>query len=88
VLVTARKGIFGHGMGASGGWELTAQYLGLEHGRIFSTPLPERDLTLQIAKLHRRFVFDCACPAPAGIVGKLSMGVGGVNACVLSRAWG
>ncbi|HYH46285.1 MAG TPA: beta-ketoacyl synthase N-terminal-like domain-containing protein, partial [Thermoanaerobaculia bacterium] len=24
VLVTARKGIFGHGMGASGGWELTA----------------------------------------------------------------
>ena len=27
VLVTARKGTFGHGMGAGGGWELTAQYL-------------------------------------------------------------
>ncbi len=25
---TARKGTFGHGMGVSGGWELTAQYLG------------------------------------------------------------
>jgi 3-oxoacyl-(acyl-carrier-protein) synthase len=87
VLVTARKGIFGHGMGASGGWELTAQYLGLARGRVFSTPLPERDLNAEIAKLHRRFVFDCECPAPAGVVGKLSMGVGGVNACVLSRPW-
>ena len=45
VLVTARKGIFGHGMGAAGGWELTAQYLGLARGRIFPTPLPERDST-------------------------------------------
>jgi 3-oxoacyl-[acyl-carrier-protein] synthase II len=87
VLVTARKGIFGHGMGASGGWELTAQYLGLARGRIFPTPLPEGDLNREIAKLHRRFVFDCACAAPQGVVGKLSMGVGGVNACVLSRAW-
>jgi 3-oxoacyl-(acyl-carrier-protein) synthase len=88
VLVTARKGIFGHGMGASGGWELTAQYLGLARGRVFPTPLPAGDLNPEIAKLHRRFVFDCACPAPAGVVGKLSMGVGGVNACVLSRPWG
>ena len=30
VLVTARKGTFGHGMGAGGGWELTAQYLGYQ----------------------------------------------------------
>jgi 3-oxoacyl-[acyl-carrier-protein] synthase II len=87
VLVTARKGIFGHGMGASGGWELTAQYLGLARGHVYPTPLPEGDLNREIEKLHRRFVFDCACPAPAGVVGKLSMGVGGVNACVLSRAW-
>jgi 3-oxoacyl-(acyl-carrier-protein) synthase len=87
VLVTARKGIFGHGMGASGGWELTAQYLGLARGLVFSTPLPAADLNREIAKLHSRFVFDCACPAPQGVVGKLSMGVGGVNACVLSRAW-
>jgi 3-oxoacyl-(acyl-carrier-protein) synthase len=87
VLVTARKGIFGHGMGASGGWELTAQYLGLARGSVFPTPLPASDLNAEIAKLHQRFVFDYACPAPAGVVGKLSMGVGGVNACVLSRPW-
>ena len=87
VLVTARKGIFGHGMGAAGGWELTAQYLGLARGRVFPTPLPESDLNAEIAKIHDHFVFDCGCAAPAGIVGKLSMGVGGVNACVLSRPW-
>ena len=88
VLVTARKGIFGHGMGAAGGWELTAQYLGLARGSLLPTPLPESDLNVEIAKIHRHFVFDSACAAPAGVVGKLSMGVGGVNACVLSRAWG
>jgi 3-oxoacyl-(acyl-carrier-protein) synthase len=87
VLVTARKGIFGHGMGASGGWELTAQYLGYEHGELYPTPAAESELNAQIAGIHRRFVFDQSCPAPAGWAGKLSMGVGGVNACVLSRPW-
>jgi 3-oxoacyl-[acyl-carrier-protein] synthase II len=29
VLVTVRKGTFGHGMSAGGGWELTAQYLAM-----------------------------------------------------------
>ena len=28
-----------------------------------------------------------ACPAPQGPAGKLSMGVGGINACVISRPW-
>ncbi len=35
VLITARKGTFGHGMGAGGGWELTAQFLGYEKGSIY-----------------------------------------------------
>ena len=87
VIVTARKGIFGHGMGVSGGWELTAQYLGLARDRLLPTPLPEGDLNAEIAGLHRRFVFDQACEAPSGAAGKISMGVGGVNACVISRKW-
>lgn len=85
VLVTARKGTFGHGMAAGGGWELTAQYLGYQQGRLAPTPLAEEELNEQIAGVHRRFVFDAACDAPAGPVGKLSMGVGGINACVVSR---
>ncbi len=87
VLVTARKGTFGHGMGACGGWELTAQYLGYERGTIFPTPLSRGELNREIAGVHQLFVFDQPCPAPQGPVGKLSMGVGGINACVISRPW-
>jgi len=88
VLVTARKGTLGHGMGAGGGWELTAQYLGYERGRLYPTPLARAELNPEIAALHDLFVFDepCAVP-PVGAAGKLSMGIGGVNACVISRPW-
>lgn len=87
VLVTARKGTFGHGMGASGGWELTAQYLGYQRGAIYPTPLARGEVNREIAELHSGFVFDDGCAAPRGYAGKLSMGVGGINACVISRPW-
>ncbi len=87
VLVTARKGIFGHGMGAAGGWELTAQYLGYAKGRVDPTPLSAGELNSMIAGVHRHFVFDRPVAVPACTVGKLSMGVGGINACVISRPW-
>lgn len=85
VLVTARKGTFGHGMSAGGGWELTAQYLGYEFGALFPTPLSQAEFNPAIAGLHPRVVFDTACAWPAGLAGKLSMGIGGINACVISR---
>lgn len=85
VLVTARKGTFGHGMSAGGGWELTAQYLGYERGRLYPTPLHRDELNRQIAGIHDAYVFDEACPTTKGVAGKLSMGIGGINACVLSR---
>jgi len=87
VVATARKGTFGHGMSVGGAWELTAQYLGYDEGRLFPTPFREAELNPAIAGLHDRFVFDTACKAPAGAAGKLSMGIGGVNACVISRPW-
>ncbi|HSR52263.1 MAG TPA: beta-ketoacyl synthase N-terminal-like domain-containing protein [Acidobacteriota bacterium] len=87
VLITARKGTFGHGMSAGGGWELTAQYLGHEEGQVFPTPLRGTELNQQIAGVHNRFVFDASCPASKGLAGKLSMGIGGINACVISRPW-
>ncbi len=86
-VVTARKGTFGHGMAAGGGWELTAQYLGWQHGRIYPTPLARGELHRQIAEVHHNFAFEDGCQAPQGVVGKLSMGIGGVNACVVSRPW-
>jgi 3-oxoacyl-[acyl-carrier-protein] synthase II len=85
VLVTARKGTFGHGMAAGGGWELTAQYLGYEQGQLFPTPLAREAVNQSIQDVHSRYVFDSACKAPSGLGGKLSMGIGGINACVISR---
>ncbi len=87
ILVTARKGTFGHGMSAGGGWELTAQYLGYEKGTVFPTPLKEDELNREIAGIHNNFIYDTACKTPQGIAGKLSMGIGGINACVISRPW-
>ena len=85
VLVTARKGTFGHGMSAGGGWELTAQYLGAERGVLFPTPLAQGELNEEIAGVHEAFVYDSTCELPPGAMGKLSMGVGGVNAAIVSR---
>ena len=85
VMVTARKGTFGHGMSAGGGWELTAQYLGYATGHLFPTLLTEDSLNPAIAGIHGRYVFADSCVTAEGLAGKLSSGIGGVNACVISR---
>jgi 3-oxoacyl-[acyl-carrier-protein] synthase II len=84
---SARKGGFGHGMGAGGGWELTAQYLGHAAGSYFATRIEWDKVHPQIRELHDRFVLTERYPADTPLVGKLSMGVGGVNACVISRSY-
>jgi 3-oxoacyl-(acyl-carrier-protein) synthase len=87
VLITARKGTFGHGMSAGGGWELTAQYLGYEQGRLFPTPLDPKELHEAVRALHDGFVFRSGCDVPPHLAGKMSLGIGGINACVISRPW-
>ncbi len=87
VLVTARKGTFGHGMSAGGGWEITAQYLSYEQGQMFPTPLASTELNPAINEVHDNIVFDTPCEFPPGLGGKLSMGIGGINACIISRPW-
>jgi 3-oxoacyl-(acyl-carrier-protein) synthase len=84
-LVSARKGTFGHGMGVGGGWELTAQYMGMARGKLYATTLQKSDLHPSISALEQEMVLDKPVPVSAGPVGKLSMGVGGINACVVSR---
>jgi len=87
VALTARKGTFGHGMAVGGGWELTAQHLGLVAGKLYPTPLKQEQIHRGIAEAPYRYVLDTASPAPSGLAGKLSMGIGGINACVISRPW-
>lgn len=83
--LTARKAFFGHGMGAGGGWELTAQYLGMARGRIYPTAVSPEELHPSIAGQHETFVFREGCETDGEVAGKLSMGVGGLNAAVVSR---
>ena len=87
VLFTARKGTFGHGMSVGGGWELTAQHLGVAQGRLFPMALTEGELHADVALHEARFVNAQGSDVGGGYSGKLSMGIGGINACVISRPW-
>jgi 3-oxoacyl-(acyl-carrier-protein) synthase len=87
VVFTARKGTFGHGMSVGGGWELTAQHMGMARGKLFPMPLTEGELHADVKVHSAKFVQETGCEVAEGYSGKLSMGVGGVNSCVISRPW-
>ncbi|HET9482207.1 MAG TPA: beta-ketoacyl synthase N-terminal-like domain-containing protein [Candidatus Polarisedimenticolia bacterium] len=87
IPMSARKGSFGHGMSVGGAWELTAQHLGAVEGLIYPTILRREELNESIAQLGGRFVFDEPVALSGSYVGKINMGVGGINACVISRKW-
>lgn len=92
--ISARKGIFGHGMSVGGGWELTAQLLGnipTNKNTCILSPCgidPAR-VNPKIAQLDRHLLLDKPVEIPVpkeGLVcGKLSMGVGGISSCVVAR---
>ncbi len=87
VIFTARKGTFGHGMSVGGAWELTAQHLGLAKGRLFPITLTEGELHADVKVHSAKFVQKDGCVVTPGYCGKLSMGIGGINSCVISRPW-
>ncbi|APJ03821.1 beta-ketoacyl synthase N-terminal-like domain-containing protein [Silvanigrella aquatica] len=92
--ISARKGIFGHGMSVGGGWELTAQLLGtkkldnLKYNLLPSGILPHK-VNLKISNLGRNLLLDKCIEIPASeeglICGKLSLGLGGTTSCVIAR---
>ncbi len=95
--LSARKGLLGHGMAVCGGWELTAQVLGLtitSHQTVVLPPcgIDPEALNPKIAGLKRKILCDkpVEIPMPAnGIVcGKLGLGVGGISSCVITRVGG
>jgi 3-oxoacyl-[acyl-carrier-protein] synthase II len=87
VIFTARKGTFGHGMSVGGGWELTAQHIGMARGKLFPMPLTEGELHADVKVHNASFVDRNGRDVAPGYSGKLSMGVGGINSCVISRPW-
>jgi 3-oxoacyl-[acyl-carrier-protein] synthase II len=87
VIFTARKGTFGHGMSVGGGWELTAQHLGMAKGKLYPSELTEGELHADVKIHDAKFVQVDGCQVDGGYSGKMSMGIGGINSCVISRPW-
>jgi 3-oxoacyl-(acyl-carrier-protein) synthase len=87
VIFTARKGTFGHGMSVGGGWELTAQHLGMVRGKLYPMAVTEGELHADVKVHTENFVPTDGMEVEPGYTGKLSMGVGGINSCVISRPW-
>lgn len=85
--LTARKGVFGHGLSVGSGWELTAQHMGMEEGTIFRTTAEPVELHPDIEASSAAVITDSEVPYRGGYAGKLSMGVGGINSAVISKAW-
>lgn len=85
--LTARKGSFGHGMSVCGGWELTAQHLGFAKGLLHPIDLGEEEIHPQMRDYSRSLIVEDVTELEGKVAGKLNMGVGGVNACVISRLW-
>ncbi len=85
--LTARKGSFGHGMSVCGGWELTAQHIGFAKGVLHPVDLEEDEIHPQMRPYGGAIVRDEVEELDGRVAGKMNMGVGGVNACVISRLW-
>jgi len=49
--------------------------------------LQEDELHPQIAAYHECLVQQTEAPVEEGVAGKINMGIGGVNACVICRRW-
>lgn len=92
--ISARKGIFGHGMSVGGGWELTAQLLGTKRTeqqtyQLLPSGIDPQKVNPKIASLNRKILLDKIVEIKADDNGltcvKLSMGLGGTTSCVVAR---
>ena len=86
-VLTAKKGVFGHGMSVGGGWELTAQHLAMTEGVLPPGGIPDDKLNPEITKLSENIVTDRPRPFTGKIGGKINMGIGGINGVVISKIW-
>jgi 3-oxoacyl-(acyl-carrier-protein) synthase len=85
VAVSARKGLFGHGMANSGGWELTALALGLNEGVALPTGVHQELIHPVIRQRWGEQIVCEARPLFGELALKVMLGVGGITACVVLR---
>ncbi|MBZ0115090.1 MAG: beta-ketoacyl synthase [Thermoanaerobaculia bacterium] len=85
--ITARKGSFGHGMAVCGGWELTAQHLGVARGTLHPVHISPDEIHPIIQPHLNRLVKNEPMDVEGDVAGKINMGIGGINSCVVCRRW-
>ena len=81
LAISSTKSMVGHLLGASGGVELIATVLSIQHGIVhptinYDTPDPACDLD---------YVPNCAREVPANVAVSTSFGFGGQNAALVMR---
>jgi 3-oxoacyl-[acyl-carrier-protein] synthase II len=87
LVLTAMKGVFGHGMSVGGGWELTAQHLAMSEGKLLPSAIEDSELNPEIVKLSENIVTTGGRAFDGRIGGKINMGIGGINGVVISKVW-
>ncbi len=76
-----------HGMSVCGGWELTAQHLGISSGHIYPVDLSYEEIHEAIQLYKNSLITQEGQEFKGSYAGKINMGVGGVNACVICKTW-
>ncbi|MEI8256424.1 MAG: beta-ketoacyl synthase N-terminal-like domain-containing protein, partial [Deltaproteobacteria bacterium] len=80
--ISARKGIFGHGMANAGGWELTALAMGLMEGLALPTGVTQATVHPALRARYGESLVTAARPVEGRFAVKLMLGIGGITACV------
>ncbi len=80
--ISARKGIFGHGMANAGGWELTALAMGLMEGRALPTGVKQSTVHPALQSQYGESLVTDARPVEGRYGVKVMLGIGGITACV------
>jgi 3-oxoacyl-[acyl-carrier-protein] synthase II len=81
--VSARKGLFGHGMANAGGWELTALAMTMAEGRAPAGPLAQSEIHPLARELGVSQIVCDSRPLSGRYGVKVMLGIGGVTACVV-----
>ena len=66
---------------------MTAQHIGFAKGVLHPVDLEEDEIHPQMRPYGGALVRDEREELAGRVAGKMNMGVGGVNACVISRLW-
>jgi 3-oxoacyl-(acyl-carrier-protein) synthase len=81
--ITARKGLFGHGMANAGGWEMTALAMCLADRVALPTGVPAESVHTALRSKYGNALVTATRSVSGDYGVKVMLGIGGVTACVV-----